>query len=83
MHGCGGVPQVFTVLAEMVIPSISLSFSHQKNGTSEHILVSDDHIVVPQEFLDILNEYRRRFLRSNVIALSVPKAEKLCKGHRD
>jgi hypothetical protein len=47
------------------------------------VLVSDDHIVVLQEFLDILDKHTSWFFCSNIIALGVAKAEQLCESYRD
>jgi hypothetical protein len=48
---------------------------HLSDSEWHRILVSDDHIMVLQEFLDILDKHTSWFFRSDIITLGVAKAE--------
>jgi len=70
------------VLAEVVV-SEKIFLSLLSESTRHHLLVSNDHIMVSQEFFNILNKRGRCFFRSNIITLGVPKAEQLSKSYRN
>jgi hypothetical protein len=73
VHSVDGAPQVFTVFVEVIVSGVTLSLSSEVRG--HRLLISNNDIMVSQEFLDVLNEYRSRLFGPDIIALCVTEVE--------
>jgi len=57
----------------VIVSGITLSPRHEVRG--HRLLISNNDIMVSQEFLDILNEYRCRLFGLDIITLCVTEVE--------
>ena len=62
---------------------IYMSTPRRNTGNCFTQLVGYDHVMISQEFLDVLNESRPLLFGSNIVALCVPELEQLRKSHGD